>query len=160
MVERCDSCLAASLFSHRITGFLASACTPGCARAWARSRPQPELRGIRAVVQCFLCSAVPAAAPPTSRFMALLIDLLAVRAQALLPPFSSVCGRVVFFSLFCCPPSVPQAQILPMRSCTSPASHSCRCRFLTRHFYQTPWEPPPVEISSDIGTGCPKTGDN
>ena len=65
--------LAASLFSHSIAGFLASGCTPGCARCLS-SLHVCEVCGIRAVVQCFLRSAVPAAAPPTSRFMALLID--------------------------------------------------------------------------------------
>ena len=49
-------------------------------------------------------------------------------AQALLPRCSSVCGRIVFFSLFCCPVCCwPRIHL--MRSCTSPAFHSCRRRF-------------------------------
>ena len=62
----------------------------------------PEHRGIRAVAQCFRYSVEPIAAAPTSPFMALPIDPLAVRAQALLPRGSSVCGCAVFLSLVCC----------------------------------------------------------
>ena len=54
-----------------------------------RGVSRSELRGVKAVAQCSLCSAVQAAAPPTSPLMALLIDPLAVRAQALLPRCSS-----------------------------------------------------------------------
>ena len=100
-VERCDSCLAASLLSHCIAGFLASASTPDCACCLGSLHAcghRPELLGIRAVVQRFLCFAAPAAPPPTSPSMALLIDPLAVRAQALLPRCSSA---AVLFSSQC-----------------------------------------------------------
>ena len=53
-----------------------------------------------AVVQCLRHSAEPVAAPPTSPFMALLIDPLAVRAQALFPRCSSVCGCTNYFLWF------------------------------------------------------------
>ena len=100
MVERRDSSLAAPLLSHITAASLHLPPLKAARAAWARSEavvyaPRPQLRGIKAVVQCFPCSAVPAAAPPTSPFMALLIDLLAARAQALSPRCSSVCGRVV-----------------------------------------------------------------
>ena len=65
--------------------------------------PRPEFQGVEAVVHSFLYYFVPAAPPPTSPFTTLLSDLLAVRAQGLLLRCSSVCGRFVFFSLFCCP---------------------------------------------------------
>ena len=45
----------------------------------------PELQGIKAAVRSFLCSVVPAAAPPTSPLMALLIAPLAVSAKAPFP---------------------------------------------------------------------------
>ena len=61
--------------------------------------PEPELRGIRAVVQFFRQSAEHCAAPPTSPFMALLMDPLAVKAQARFQRFSSVCGCIIRFLL-------------------------------------------------------------
>ena len=42
----------------------------------------PELRGMRAVVQFLRQSAEPCAAPPTSPFMTLLMDPLAVKAHS------------------------------------------------------------------------------
>ena len=57
----------------------------------------------------------------------LLIDPLAVRAQARLPRCSSVCARIVVF-LFCCSMCC-WPTILPTRSCTSPASHICKRGF-------------------------------
>ena len=55
---------------------------------------RPELCGIRAVVQFFRQSAERCAAPPTSPFMGLLIDPLAVKAQARLPRRKLVCHAV------------------------------------------------------------------
>ena len=47
--------------------------------------PLPGPLGIRAVPQSFLCSAMPSAAPPTSPFMALPMQPLAVKAEARFP---------------------------------------------------------------------------
>ena len=52
----------------------------------------------QAVVQFFRQSAEPCADPPTSPFAALLMDPLAVRAQAHLPPCFSVSGCPISFS--------------------------------------------------------------
>ena len=52
----------------------------------------PELRGMRAVVQFPRQSAEPCAPPPTSPFMALLVEPRAIKAQARFPRCSSVCG--------------------------------------------------------------------
>ena len=51
----------------------------------------PELRKMRAVLQFLRQSAEPCAAPPTSPFMALLMDPRAVKAQARFPRCSSGC---------------------------------------------------------------------
>ena len=61
--------------------------------------PEPELRGIRAVVQFFRQSAELCAAPPTSPFIALLMDPLAVKAQARFPHCSSVSDCTIRFLL-------------------------------------------------------------
>ena len=119
MWERSDSCLPAALFSHGAAGCFVSTSTPSCltrlSSALEGCAPWPELRRIKAVLQCFRHSADPVAAPPTSSFMALLIDPLAVWAQALFPRCSSVCGCINFFVLPCCPVcSCPR--ILPMTS--------------------------------------------
>ena len=134
MEERRDSVLLGpcSLMSLRASLYLPP---PQAARAvCARSVLvvcvyRPELRGIKAVVQCFLCSAESAAAPPTSHFMALLIVLLAVRGHQLfyhaaLRPAAVLCSSPCFGCPVCCRP-----RLLPMRSCISPVSHSCTRRF-------------------------------
>ena len=54
----------------------------------------PELCGMRAVVQFLRQSAEPCVAPPTSPFMALLMEPRAVKAHARFPRCSSVCGCV------------------------------------------------------------------
>ena len=54
----------------------------------------PELRGMSAVVQFLRQSAEPCAAPPTSPFMALLMDPRAVKAEARFPRCSSNCNNI------------------------------------------------------------------
>ena len=132
------------LFSHDATGFLVSASSPLlrallelAARLWCVCTSAPELRGMSAVVQCLMCSAVPSAAPPTSPFMGLLIDSLAVRAQARFPHCSSVYGCI------CSWRTLLSSVLLTWNSsdkilCTSPASHSCRRRFNSA-FLSCPW---------------------
>ena len=69
-------------------------------------------------------SAEPCAAPPTSPFMALLIDPLAVKAQARLPRFSSVCGCITHFSCEADQSVAAPKSFFAIRSLTSPATHS------------------------------------
>ena len=78
----------------------------------------PEHRGNRAVVQFLRRSAEPCAAPPTRPFMALLMDLWTVKAQARFPHCSSVCDCVVLAVLrsgpeFCCPRTLEIRSVIP-----------------------------------------------
>ena len=78
----------------------------------------PELR-IRAVVQFLRQSADPCAAPPTSPFMALLMEPRAVKAQARFPRCSSVCG-CVFLAVLRSGPEFCYPGTLEMRSLICP----------------------------------------
>ena len=65
----------------------------------------PELRGMRAVVQFLRQSAESGAAPSTSPFMALLMDLQAVKALACFPRCLPVCPNILEISSLTCPVS-------------------------------------------------------
>ena len=88
--ERRNTCFASILLTHRASRQFVSG-RFGAVRTGGMSS-QPELRGMRAVVQFLRQSAEPRAAPPTSPFMALVMDPRAVKAQARFPRCSSVCG--------------------------------------------------------------------
>ena len=116
------------------------------------------LRGIKAVVHCFWHSVEPIAAPPTSPFMALQIDPLAVRAQFfLLAVLRSAASRISFFCLEVLTAAV---QKFSQRGdeCHPPPI-AVAAVFLLRFFCQTPWEFLQATGGNDNGKGQPKTGD-
>ena len=87
MWERRTSCFAAPLFPHSTGSCLVPASVPSCVCHMSplRARGMCTLTRAPRNQSCVRHSAEPAPAPPTSSFTALLIDPLAVRAQALLP---------------------------------------------------------------------------
>ena len=87
--------------------------------------PLLDLLGIRDLVRSLLSSAVSVAAPPTSPFMALLMDPVALKAQAFLAALQF--GASLFpreSSPVCC-----CQRNRPMRSFRSPAYHIRRRRY-------------------------------
>ena len=94
----------------------------------------PELRGMRAVVQFLRQSAAPCASPPTSPFMALLVEPRAVKAHA--------CFRLGLRG------SSPP--FMHLASLPSSAPVLCSCRSL--------WGFLPAEDGIDSGTRLSRTG--